>query len=1137
MAIAIEALRQYSHYHGGLAIYKREEDLSASAWRTWNNTPTIFALLVILLWEVVAQDVLRLEPYFQLACDRGASARVLFLSYRFDNGFLAPIRAFRNRHWVVVCVSSMSLLMRVPVPSLLSGLFVLSPLPLVETKVVETWPHLVGHDIQENWFSTEVAHRDWKASSGNSPWLSGSSQYATPPVSISLGDGDGLSTLTLMNQSVYWSKMSCSDVTVTGATPSVIPSLASATNVTDKHGFRWSLRNITLPEAGQVSQCTLNIDIDCLIPSSGGRFQARYWEPTQSNSTSRIRSAIHANNCPLAGLYGLVIDMESSAGSPVQYNITVFACEVIYHQAIANVSLTPNLTVTGVDIVPSTIRDLTQQQFSAAGLQRLMASRHDMVEDQQTFDSLLSAKATNTTTQAERSRIVVVGDSAIIGLPQYQDGIGTLWNHAFITAVDSFFDVAANGSRIEARLIMAAVSIQVVSHAAIIVETILVLGFALLLALSWIYPHRPSLLHEDPGTIVAQCSYIARLISPETLDALFRPVYHVARTRNLQHWAREFWCGWKDGCSGGVLDVYGKDGTHLLDCPHAGPQTVRRGRPQDPMPHFLTIPWFLVECMLLIGTVAAFGLAFKYMQSKDLQTFSSTEVTISALFLVYGPTVLSSMIRSLFNSVHRHLSIAEPWIRLRKGPAPPEVLLTSSHNPLTTLVVSLRSGTRVSAAVMASSVVCLLNLVLIVASGGLFEPQVDDYFASISLTATYNSSLFLTHGLELDFEGYDSTLYEVSSRTPAPWTTADFSYLPLENPELEISGSQALYTSSTRGIGVSLNCEAIPHEVTDFTSRMVNVTYAPLAGPANTSCTVNVPQDFHDRSRDTPQIHYVWPNDTEPLCQQSTFSVFVSRTGSASSLSKSQDFTVLHCEPRINIQDFQIDFATDGVIQRHEAIPGSPITSGPFFHNASKALGYFNQGVGRYVGYLRSHGNLPFYQSSFPEHVTTEEYKKVNNGSTELDTDSLIYAVQSVYQTAFSHYLSLRRDTYRVQLFPNTTAVVNGTATYPMWGFMPAKGCMITIMLLISVDIIFLLSVFALYHGRYDAPRIPKSLGSLIPWVASSSLLKDVQNTRASIDKQKEDVPGNEGQKYHFRSSFDTDGNVIWALDLVKAPT
>ncbi|OJJ70362.1 hypothetical protein ASPBRDRAFT_44516 [Aspergillus brasiliensis CBS 101740] len=1031
----------------------------------------------------------------------------------------------------------MSLLMRVPVPSLLSGLFVLSPLPLVETKVVETWPHLVGHDIQENWFSTEVAHRDWKSSSVNSLWLSRSSHYATPPVSISLGDGDGLSTLTLMNQSVYWSNMSCRDVTVTGATPSVIPSLSSATNVTGKYIFQWSLRNITLPEAGQVSECTLNIDIDCLIPSSGGRFQARYWEPTQSNSTSRIRSAIHANNCPLAGLYGLVIDMESSASSPLQSNVTAFACEVINQQAIANVSLTSKFTVSGVDIMPSTVRDLTQQQFSAAGLQRLVASRHNVLEDQQTSGSLLSAAATNTTMQAEQSR-VVVWDSDILGLPQYQERIGNLWNNAFITAVDSFFDVAANETRIEARLIMAAVSIQVVSHAAIIVETILVLALALLLALSWIYPHRPSLLHEDPGTIAAQCSYIARLISPETLQALSRPVYHVARTHNLQHWAREFWCGWKDGHSGGLLDVYGKDGTHLLECPHAGPQTVRRGRAQDPMPHFLTIPWFLVECMLLIGTVAAFGLAFKYMQFKDLKTFSSTEVTISALFLVYGPTVFSSMINSLFTSIHRHLSAAEPWIRLRKGPAPPEVLLTSSHSPLTTLVVSLRSGTRVSGAVMASSVVCLLNLVLIVASGGLFEPQIDKYFASISLTESYNSSLFLTHGLELDFEGYDSTLYDVSSHSASvPWTTADFSYLPLENSELGASGSQALYTSSTRGIGVSLNCEAIPHEVTDYTSQRVNVTYTPFASPANTSCTVNLPQDVDDRSRDTPQIHYIWPDDTEPLCQQSTFSVFVSRTGNASSLSNRQNFTALHCEPRINIQDFNIDFDTDGVIQRHEAIPGSSITSGPFFHNASKALGYFNQGLGRYMGYLRSHGTLAFYQSSFPGHLTTEIYKKANNGSTELDNDSLIHAVQSVYQTAFSHYLSLRRYQYLVRPSPNTTAVVNGTATYPMWGFMPAKGSMITIMLLISVDILLLLSIFALYHGRYDAPRIPKSLGSLIPWVASSSLLKDIQNTRASIDKQKEDVPGNEGQKYHFRSSFDSDGNVIWVLDMIKAPT
>ncbi|KAL4999697.1 hypothetical protein BDV10DRAFT_164125 [Aspergillus recurvatus] len=157
MAVAIEALRQYSNRHEGIVHYKRKEDLSSAAWRTWTNTPTILALLAMVLWEGFAQDVLRLEPYFQLACARGAPASVLFINYRFDNGILAPVRAAQNRHWVVFCVSSMSLLMRVAVPSLLSGVFVLDPLALVETNVVDTWPNLADLDSQQSWFSTEAA--------------------------------------------------------------------------------------------------------------------------------------------------------------------------------------------------------------------------------------------------------------------------------------------------------------------------------------------------------------------------------------------------------------------------------------------------------------------------------------------------------------------------------------------------------------------------------------------------------------------------------------------------------------------------------------------------------------------------------------------------------------------------------------------------------------------------------------------------------------------------------------------------------------------------------------------------------------------------------------------------------------------
>ncbi|GAB1191979.1 hypothetical protein APSETT444_001163 [Aspergillus pseudonomiae] len=67
------------------------------------------------------------------------AANVLFMNYAFDNVILAPIRAARNRHWIVVCVSLMSLLMRILVPSLLSGLFVLTAVTLVETKTLDTW--------------------------------------------------------------------------------------------------------------------------------------------------------------------------------------------------------------------------------------------------------------------------------------------------------------------------------------------------------------------------------------------------------------------------------------------------------------------------------------------------------------------------------------------------------------------------------------------------------------------------------------------------------------------------------------------------------------------------------------------------------------------------------------------------------------------------------------------------------------------------------------------------------------------------------------------------------------------------------------------------------------------------------------
>ncbi|KAE8373051.1 hypothetical protein BDV26DRAFT_272918 [Aspergillus bertholletiae] len=1129
LAVTIEILRQYSNRHNGIVQYKRKEDLSSTAWRAYTDTPTIFAVLVMVLWEICAQDILRLEPYFQLARPHDVPASVLFINYAFDVAILAPIRAARNRHWIVLCVSFMSLLIRILLPSLLSGLFVLVAITSVETKPLDTWPSLVNLGIQESWFSTEAAYSHMQTVPvGDHPGSYLPLRYTTAPVSTPADDGNRIS-LTL-NQSVYWSNMTCADVALTGAVPNTSLGAGSPTYLINHRESSWSLHNITIPEVDTASDCHISIQLDSLVPFVDGRFQARYWEPVrQSSANSSSLSVFNVNNCPSVGLFGVLVDLENTAETLLYSNVTVFACHPTYQRAIANVSLTWNSSISSAEIVPSTVQELGHKEFSIDGLQRLMSSKRTVLGDEEIFGGPVADKMPiNSSRVIGRSRIAVIGDSDILRLSQYQEMIGRLWNDEFITAINRLFDPVAGVLPIDAEQVTAAVALTVVSQAAIILETILLLAFFLLLCLSYIYPRRCNILHGNPSSLAAQCACIARLISPETLLALSHPGYHLTKTRNLRKWAKAYWCLWRDRPKGRQIEITSQDGYHVGAC--SPPASSGR---RDPMPHFLTIPWFTIECILLIGTVAIFGLAFRYMQFQNIKSFTSIEVDISAIFLIYGPAVLSSIIRALFASIHRHLSITEPWIRLRNGKVSSKRLFTPSYGFPSPVVLSLRSGSRAPASIFSLSIICLLNLALIVVSGGLFEPQLNNYYTSTpGLTTSYNSSMLSSQGLRMDFEGYDSAVFTLTmSPSFTTWTTTDFSFLPLATNEPDGSIG-VLYTAVTRGIGAYLNCRVMPHSqaFTDRESWTVNWTYTSFHDSENIRCTVQMPLDLDNGHIGQGTIHYLWPENGDPRCQRLTFVVLASWVNKGPVILDEHNFTALQCEPKVDIRDFHIYFNPYGVVQQYESVVGSSITGGQLFKNASDTLEDFNQGLGDFVQYLHSHEHLAFYQSAFPGYTTAQAYHRMEHNPTEFDHDTFMQAVQSIYQATFANYLTLRRDLFFNRLSPDTAVPVNGTTMYTLWGFMPSNTSMVIIISLISIDVLALMAVFLLYHGRYDGPRIPKSLGSLIPWVAQSRMLQEIEKTYDMNEKEREAFQ-QEDQQYHFRPYTRADGEKMWVFD------
>ncbi|KAL3496379.1 hypothetical protein BJX62DRAFT_119318 [Aspergillus germanicus] len=96
---------------------------------------------------------------------------------------------------------------------------------------------------------------------------------------------------------------------------------------------------------------------------------------------------------------------------------------------------------------------------------------------------------------------------------------------------------------------------------------------------------------------------------------------------------------------------------------------------------------------------------------------------------------------------------------------------------------------------------------------------------------------------------------------------------------------------------------------------------------------------------------------------------------------------------------------------------------------------------------------------------------------------------------------------------------------------------MALIIAITCIDVLALIAVFALYHGRYDAPRIPTTLGSFMPWVSGShDMLRDLGETDGVRAEGGGLGLSVKDREFCLRSGGGVDGGGkrVWVLDYVK---
>lgn len=1152
MAVSIELLRQYSNRHHGLIHLKSYEQLGSHTSGVYTYIPTAFAVLAVALWNICALDVLRLESWFQLAQPEGAPGTVLFTNYCFYYGALTPIMAVRNRHWIVVCVSSIGLILRVMLPSLMSGLVFLDEPYIVSTRHINTWPNLVSVETQSAWLENAAYYSGNKTGTTLGTFFFYQSlDYSIPPTSRPVSAGSEAPTWAL-TQDIYWAELSCMEAQSIDISPSIwTDPISTGKALTWKSG---SVKFLNVSDTSADSECRVEITLNSTYPTGNGMSQIRHWEPLDPKENT---STLNNTGCNSFSLIGLIIDVDTTSKN-LASNATVFGCTPSYLRAKAAMTLPSNSSVAEITNVSSTTTTLTSTNLSISNFQTLLFAKY-LQDDLALWDndrliSLSGATGVNGT--------LISTDTHRINSAQYERDISRLWNRHFVASFNNFFDMTVGPTRDNVTLTTATVVYSVTGHSALVAEALLFSAFVLLIVLPFVYSRRPNFLQSDPGSIAAQCALITDTLSslnrltPSDLD------YTRATPRQLRRFARTLWCKWTDGPSGKRLDITPCE--EFVATPasetsrerrRARRRAKRRARPAS-RPHFLTPPWFAVEFLLMAGVLGAFGVSFQYIRVDKFDTSDSAGTMAVAYFLVYGPTVIASMISSLFISIHRHIGYMEPWIQLKKGMALATNSLTvnyCSHTPLT--IWKLFRENRPPLLVMLS-VVCMLDFVLTIVSSGMFEPSVDYWTDRVNaFTVQYNDSRFFNPEVRPEFTGFSLISDSLATgKSLVSWNTPSLFFYPLgiNDPDAEWT-DWTMYTARTRGIGTELQCEELSSNQSRYDS-VSGSSYWDYTAASDTLCTAELLNTIQNDRSLNATLNFSASLNSSIACEQSflvSFSGNLNDTDVTTKSSATTNTTVFHCSPKVIIEDFEVRFDPDGMVHGSTPVSKTSVTSGPMFQNMSNSLVPFNRAFIRHTQANSSWAGLlttqiydtlishPTAHNHSWSHSHSDFHSKAQHAysqKNETQEQAMIQILQDVYQATFSTYTTLQRDLYLspLTLSEDANPTIVGIITSAYWDITPSNTTIVIIIILLSFDICVLVAVFWLRHDQYAGPPIPRSAGSLVPWIANSSMLNDIRETAEwSQDERKKHLQLL-GHRYRF-GEWDGAGGRI-ALDHDEKP-
>lgn len=559
----------------------------------------------------------------------------------------------------------------------------------------------------------------------------------------------------------------------------------------------------------------------------------------------------------------------------------------------------------------------------------------------------------------------------------------------------------------------------------------------------------------------------------------------------------------------------------------------------DSMPHFLLIPFFIVEFLALAAVIILMALVVSSLardgKFKHLTQSDSTSFQVVLSFL---PSVVASSVGSLCTSIHRNLSVLEPWVHLQRGKASAKASLSlnySSQSPFAVLLKAIRDQHLLLGLV---SLACVVNMVLTVVAGGLFTQELTSSTLSTQdLTANYSHSIFWRTDFAAEFTEYDLIQTSITSGVPMlSWTSPNQSFIPLQ---IHNRDPDVMYGATTLGVGSHLQCSQLsPASGLEYNATTGRQYWRyTMFDNSSQECVAAMPTPKNKNEGIALSIQFLSASDKNhsDICQTSTV-VVVGRWNYMADTAITENNTIaLHCEPHVQLQNYSVSFDQKGQIQDHDPIANTSITTGEMYENATVSLGQFNKVFvaipESFVGNTTAqNGTYNISSYDWAGFLVARLYERDDPDFDSLDIDHFTDLTQVVYQWVYATYFSIWHDIY-LQPLDHPITAANATVVRSTWGMVPSVPSLAIALIIIAFDTLVVLVVFGTRHGRFRGPRMPRSIGAIIPWIAHSRMLGDFSDTHKWTNTQRRDHLSTLDKRYTFRQFMGPDGRWRFAVD------